>query len=264
MSSSAAVKEHKALMYSKTQQLFSSHDNYMLMSIKRVKSTQLKDVKASLDPRVKILIAKNKIMKKALEDLNAEKYSELIQKLRGDVVVAFYDEVDPKTILNASLNNMRKANAVAGDIAPVDVIIPAGPTGLGPEKINIFQAAKMNTRINKGKIDLVTDHKLLSKGSVVSISDASLLSMLNVRPFEFGLDIVNVYEGSESFTKDVLLIQEDDIIDSIKECVSLVSAISLGMGISTPASVPYEIMNAFVDVVKVSLGSGFSIKEFSN
>lgn len=262
--SSAGVKEHKTLMYAKTQQLFSSHDNYMLMSIKRVQSTQLKNVKASLDPNVKLLVAKNKIMKKALEDLDAEKYSGLIEQLHGDVVIAFYDGADPKSILNVSQDNMRKANAVAGDIAPTDVIIPAGPTGLGPEKINIFQAAKMSTKINKGKIDLATDHKLLSEGSVVSISDASLLKMLNIRPFEFGLDIVNIYEGSESFAKDVLLIEEDDIANAMSESISLVAALSLGTGIPTPASVPYEIMNAFADVTMVSLGLGINIKESSS
>lgn len=264
MSSCCTASERKALMYSKTQELFSSHNNYMLVSIKRVKSTQLKDVKSSLDPKVKLLFAKNKIMKKALKDLDAQKYDQLIEKLHDDVAIAFFDNVDPKSILHAGMDHMRKANAVAGDIAPLDVVIPAGPTGLGPEKINIFQAARMNTKINKGKIDLVADHKLLSKGDTVTISDASLLLMLKIQPFSFGLDVLKVFEGNDVFDKSILMIGEDDVENCMKECISLTAAISLGTGISTPASVPYEIKNAFADIAKVSLGLSFNIKEISN
>lgn len=262
--SACNATEHKTVMYNKTKELFSTHENYMLMSIKRVKSTQLKNVKTEIGRNVKLLIAKNKIMRKALEDLDSKKYSELINMLHGDVVVAFFDGTNPKNILDASKSNMRKALAVPGDIAPNDVVIPAGPTGLGPEKINVFQAAKIATKINKGKIDLATDHKLLSAGDVVTISHARLLTMLNILPFEFGLDIVKVFENGDVFNKELLEITEEQIAKSIEESVSMLAALSLGSETTTEASVPFEIKNAFADVVKISLATGFTINEFSN
>jgi large subunit ribosomal protein LP0 len=264
MSGATVAAERKSLMYSKTQDLFSSHKNYMLISIKRVKSTQLKDAKASFDPKVKLLFAKNKIIKKALNDLDAIKYKDLIEKLHGDVAIVFYDEVDPRTLLDVSRSHMRKANAVAGDISPTDVVIPAGPTGLGPEKINIFQAARMNTKINKGKIDLVSDHKLLSAGDAVRISDAGLLKLLNILPFEFGLEIMQCFEGSEVFTKEILLIGDNEISEIIADSVSTIAAFSLGAGITTACSVPFEVKNAFYEVAKVSLATEFTIKELPN
>lgn len=264
MSGTAVECNRKELMYKNTQDLFKTHENYMLISIKRVKSTQLKDAKSAFDPKVKLLFAKNKIIKKALQDLDAKKYEDIIEKLHGDVAVVFYDGVDPKTLLDVSNTHMRKANAVAGDISPIDVVIPAGPTGLGPEKINIFQAARMNTKINKGKIDLVADHKLLSAGDVVRISDAGLLKMLNILPFEFGLDIMQCFEGKEIFGKELLLITEKDISDMISETVASIAAFSLGSGVTTACSVPYEISNAFADIAKISLATGFSIKELPN
>lgn len=264
MSATAKTYQHKVEMYNKATQLFSTHENYMLMSIKRVQATQLKNAKRCLDSRVKLLVAKNKIIRKVLQDLDAKKYADLIELLKGDVVLAFFDGVDPKIILNACESNMRKALAIPGDIAPSDVIIPAGPTGLGPEKINIFQAAKIGTKINKGLIDLSIDHKLFNAGDVVTISDAKLLSMLRITPFEFGLNIIKVFEGSDVYSKDLLRISEESISNALNESISLMAALSLGSSITTEASVPFEIKNAFADVVKISLGSGFKIQEFSN
>lgn len=264
MSGTTVESIRKTEMYNKTRDLFSTHNNYMLICVKRVKSTQFKEAKSALDSKIKLLFAKNKIIKKALNDLDSKKYEKLIEKLHGDVVIVFYDGVNPKTLLDVFAAHMRKANAVAGDVSPTDVIIPAGPTGLGPEKINIFQAARMNTKINKGKIDLVADHKILNAGDVVRISDAGLLKMLNILPFEFGLDIMQCFEGEEIFAKDLLLIGEEEISKLIADSISSIAALSLGSGGSTACSVPYEISNAFADVVKVSLAIDFSIKELSN
>ncbi|KAM0679822.1 ribosomal protein P0 (A0) (L10E) [Glugoides intestinalis] len=262
--SACTATEHKTLMYNKTKELFSTHKNYMLLSINRVKATQLKDVKSLISQKVKILVAKKKIMKKALQDLDADKYKDLSEMLRGDVIVAFFDGVDPKEIFDVSKGNMRRTAAVSGDIAPNDVFIPAGPTGLEPEKIKLFQAANIATKINKGKIDLVADHKLLSSGDSVSISNAKLLKMLNILPFEFGLDIIKVFENNESYGKELLDITEEVVSESIKDAVCLLAAVSLGSNTTTEVSVPFELKNAFADIAKLSLATGFNIQEFKN
>lgn len=260
---SCSATERKAQMYEKAKDLFSTHENYMLLSIKRVKSTQFKDVKAAIGPKVKFLIAKNKIIKRALEDLDSAKYTDLIDQLHGDVIIAFFDGTDPKTVLQASRGNMRKALAMPGDVATDDVIVPAGPTGLGPEKISIFQNARIITKINKGKIEIANDHKLVQGGEVVTISNAKLLGMLNVLPFEFGLDILKVFEGKETYGKKLLDVSEDDVTSAFESATAVIAAISLGTGITTEASVPFEVRNAFADVVKVSLATGFTIRELN-
>lgn len=262
--SACTATERKNLMYNKTKELFSTHKNYMLLSINRVKSTQLKDVKSLISQKVKILVAKKKIMKKALQDLDADKYKKFTEALHGDVIVAFFDDVNPKEILEVSKGNMRRASAVSGDIAPNDVFIPAGPTGLEPEKIKLFQAANIATKINKGKIDLVNDHKLLSCGDLVSTSNAKLLKMLNIFPFEFGLDIIKVFENNEAYGKELLEITEECVSKSINNAVCLLAAISLGSNITTEVSVPFELKNAFANIAKVSLATGFNIQEFKN
>lgn len=260
---SCSATERKTIMYEKTKDLFKTHDNYMLLSIKRVKSTQFKDVKAAIGPKVKFLVAKNKIIKRVLQDMDTSKYDELLKQLHGDVIIAFFDDTNPKDILEASSKNMLRALAMPGDIASKDVIVPAGPTGLGPEKISMFQNAKIITKINKGKIEIANDHKLVQNGEVVTISNAKLLGMLNVMPFEFGLEILKVFEGQDVYSKGLLEIEEGDVKSAFEEAAKLVAAFSLSTGITTEVSVPFEIRNAFADVVKISLATGFAIRELN-
>lgn len=259
--STAVNKERKMRMIEKTKELFSTHQSYMLVSIHKVQANQFKDIMAALPKSVKALFAKNKIMIKILKEMDENKYKKIIDSIKGNVLVIFFDDVNPKTILDVSSGNQRKAFAVPGDVAKNDVVVPAGPTGLAPEKINLFQAAKMNTKINKGKIDVALDHVLVKAGEVVGISEANLLNMLNIMPFEFGLEILSVFENGEMYNKNLLLIDQEFIENQIKETISMVAALSLGTGLVTEASLPYDINNAYTDIIKVSLATGFDVEK---
>jgi len=40
-------------------------------------------------------------------------------------------------------------------MAPIDVFVPAGNTGLGPEKTSFFQALSITTKISRGTIEIL-------------------------------------------------------------------------------------------------------------
>jgi len=86
------------------------------------------------------------------------------------------------------------APAKAGSIAPVDVLLPAQNTGLGPEKTSFFQALSIPTKIAKGTIEILNDVNLIKKGEKVGASEAALLNMLGIFPFSYGLIIQQVYD----------------------------------------------------------------------
>ena len=51
-----------------------------------------------------------------------------------------------------------KAPARVGAIAPLDVVVPAQNTGLGPEKTSFFQALSIATKISKGTIEIIVSY----------------------------------------------------------------------------------------------------------
>ena len=59
------------------------------------------------------------------------------------------------------LENKVAAPAKAGALAPIDVIVPAQNTGLGPEKTSFFQALSIQTKIAKGTIEMLVSTSAL-------------------------------------------------------------------------------------------------------
>merc|ERR1712083_960941 len=71
--------------------------------------------------------------------------------------------------------------------APLDVVVPAQNTGMGPEKTSFFQALQIPTKITKGTIEITSDVHLITAGDKVGMSEATLLNMLKISPFTYGL-----------------------------------------------------------------------------
>ncbi|QQP36895.1 60S acidic ribosomal protein P0 [Caligus rogercresseyi] len=75
---------------------------------------------------------------------------------------------------------------------PSTVQVPAQNTGLGPEKTSFFQALNIPTKITKGTIEIVQDVHLIKSGDKVGMSEATLLNMLKISPFSYGLVVEQV------------------------------------------------------------------------
>merc|ERR1719359_1774497 len=102
------------------------------------------------------------------------------------------------------LANKKAAPAKAGAIAPVDVTVPAQNTGMGPEKTSFFQALSIPTKITRGTIEIVNDVHLIKSGDKVGMSEATLLNMLKISPFTYGLIVQKVYEAGSVFDPQIL------------------------------------------------------------
>ena len=86
----------------------------------------------------------------------------------GNVGFVFTNE-DLTEIRDILLSNKKEAPAKAGAIAPLDVFVPAGNTGQGPEKTSFFQALAIPTKITKGTIEILSDIHLIKKDEKVSL-----------------------------------------------------------------------------------------------
>jgi len=55
----------------------------------------------------------------------------------------------------------------------------------------------MSTKIQKGQIELMKEFPACRKGKMVNSSEATLLQKLDIKPFLYGMEMLNVYsEGS--------------------------------------------------------------------
>merc|ERR1719427_597415 len=202
------------------------------------------------------------MMKKAIRQIaennpSLEKLIPLIKENVGFVLT----NGDLKEVRDLIQSYKVPAAARTGSISPVKVVVPAQATALGPEKTSFFQALSIPTKITRGMIEITGNVDLLEVGTKVGSSEAMLLTMLNIRPFEYGFDIRHVYDSGSVFSPDILDITEDDIRAKFMAGVTNVAAVSLNIGYPTIASVPHSIANGFKNLMAVAAATEIEFPE---
>lgn len=142
--------------------------------------------------------------------------------------------------------------------SPLDVTVPAQNTGLGPEKTSFFQALGITTKISKGTIEILNDVGLIKTGDKVGASEATLLNMLNISPFSYGLNIHQVYDNGSVYSPEVLDITEASLHAKFLEGVRNIASVCLEIGYPTLASVPHSVINGYKRVLAVAVETDYS------
>merc|ERR1712228_204674 len=252
----------KANYFTKIAQLLNEYPKCFLVEADNVGSKQMQQIRISLRGHAVVLMGKNTMMRKAIRGLLPEnpKLENLMNHIRGNVGFVFTKE-DLVSVRDMLLENKVKAPARAGALAPLDVTVPAQNTGLGPEKTSFFQALNIPTKITKGTIEIVTDVKLIKEGDKVGMSDSTLLNMLGISPFTYGLVVQKVYDSGTVFDPAILGITDDDLKARFMAGVRNVAAVSLKVGYPNIASVPHSIVNGMKNCMSVAAVTDITFKE---
>jgi len=221
-----------------------------------VGSQQMNATRKMMRGTAEVLMGKNTLMRKVLkiflERNPGHPYASIVPKCAGNVGFVFTNADLPK-VRDMILANRVPAPARVGAIAPLDVVVPAGPTGCDPGQTSFFQVLQIPTKIQKGQIEITNPVNLIKKGDKVGSSEAALLSKLNIKPFSYGLGIDCIYDSGSIFSVEVLDIDEKEIISKFSFTVSKLAALSLQIGYPTQVSLPHSIGNAFKTCIAISL-----------
>ncbi|KAJ3034640.1 ribosomal protein P0 (A0) (L10E) [Rhizophlyctis rosea] len=253
----------KEAYFQKLTQLLEEYPTVFIVNVDNVGSNQMHQVRHALRGQGVVLMGKNTMVRKALRNLIPENpnYEKLMNVVKGNVGFVF-TKGDLKKVRETILSNRVRAPAKAGATAPVDVVVPAGNTGLEPGKTSFFQALSIPipTKIARGTIEISTDVVLIKTGDKVGVSEATLLNMLNISPFTYGLSILTIYDSGTVFSPDVLDIEESSLIGNLLTGIQTIAAISLAIGFPTVASVPHSLIRGYKNVIGVALATDYSFE----
>ncbi|EHB17679.1 60S acidic ribosomal protein P0 [Heterocephalus glaber] len=182
----------------------------------------------------------------------------LLPHIQWNVGFVFTKE-DLTEIRDMLLANKVPAAARAGAISTCEVTMAAQNTGLGPEKISFFQALGITTKISRGTIEILSDVQLIKTGDKVGASEATLLNMLNISPFSFGLVIQQVFDNGSIYNPEVLDITEEVLHSRFLEGVHSVASVCLQIAYPTVASVPHCIINGYKQVLALSVETDYTL-----
>merc|ERR1712088_825620 len=252
----------KANYFTKIVQLLDEYPKCFLVEADNVGSKQMQQIRMSLRGHAVVLMGKNTMMRKAIQGhlSNNPKLECLMNHVKGNVGFVFTKE-DLVSIRDMLLVNKVKAPAKVGALAPVDVMVPAQNTGLGPEKTSFFQALNIPTKITKGKIEITNNVNLITAGDKVGMSEATLLNMLGISPFTYGLVVTKVYDSGSIFDPTILDITDEDLKAHVLAGIRNIAALCLKIGYPTVASVPHSIINGMKNCMALAAVTDITFKE---
>jgi large subunit ribosomal protein L10 len=265
MSSDSINKKYpkkKQLMYQELQELPKKYNVVALSKMNKVRATQLMTLRKKFHDQINIKIIKNKVAQRAFEKVsNIPGIEDLSKELEGQCALMFTDLSPFKLNLIFSENKVFLP-AKGGDIAPKDITIPAGNTGIPPGPVlSEFKEAKVQTKIDQGSIAVTKDTIVAKSGDVISQKLASLMSKLDIKPIEAGV-LVNyaISEGLQFREKDLTL----DVKEYVKELeISYSSALNLAIELNyfAPETISSILSLAYQKSLNVALKAGYVSKD---
>lgn len=81
--------------------------------------------------------------------------------------------------------------------------------------------------------------------------------MLNISPFTYGITVLHVYDQGALFSPSILDITEEAFIKHFMTAIENVSSISLALNYPTIVSVTHSLINAYKDVMAISIASDY-------
>jgi len=256
-----ATRAQKEVYFVKLKELLAKYSSIFIVNVDNVGSNQMHQIRTALRGKGIVLMGKNTMVRRALRNILAEnpQYERLLPHVKGNVGFVFTSS-DLKEIRDIITANKVKAPARAGAVAPIDVVVPAGNTGMEPGKTSFFQALSIPTKIARGSIEIVSDIKVVVAGTKVGPSEATLLNMLNISPFTYGMTVYQIFSDGTAFPPSVLDIDEQELIDRFLSGVKTVASISLALNYPTLVSVPHSLVNAYKNLLAVALETEYSFE----
>src|SRR4030043_364415 len=234
---SQQVLEEKIGEVEAIKELLKSYKSIGIASLHKVRAAQLQELKKNLAGKVYMRVLKNTLTKLAIADMAEDDLKKLADHLEGSNLFIFTDLNPFKLVLLLERGKV-KTTAKSGDIAAMDVVIPAGNSGQPPGPIiSQLNAVGLPTRIESGSVWVSKDTLVVRKGEVIDERLASVLSKLGIKPVESGLAMNFVYDDGLIITQDQLRIDVDKTKQSIGSAQAEAFALSLSIAYPTTDSI---------------------------
>jgi len=245
----------------KLKELVSKYPSIFLVNVDNVGSNQMHQIRVALRGKGVVLMGKNTMVRRALRTILAEfpQFERLLPHVKGNIGFVFTAS-DLKEVRDIIVANKVAAPARAGAFSSKDVFVPAGNTGMEPGKTSFFQALGIPTKIARGTIEIVSDVQVVTAGTRVGPSEATLLNMLNISPFTYGMTVVQIFDQGNAFEPSVLDIDEKDLIDRFVSGIKTIACISLALNYPTIVSVTHSLVNAYKNLLAIALATEYTFE----
>ncbi|MDR1690362.1 MAG: 50S ribosomal protein L10 [Candidatus Methanoplasma sp.] len=224
---------------------------------------QIQSMRAGLREHAILKMTKNNLMLLALEEASKEKpgIEALKDSVHGQCAIVATD-MNPFKLFKKLEATMTPAPAKAGQLAPVDIVVPKGPTPFGPGPIiGELQKIGIPAAIEAGKIAVKKDTTLVKSGQPIPADVAAMLPKLGILPMVVGMDLRSAFEDGTVYGKEVLAIPDDYYSTMFATAAYNARALAIEIAYSTKETIVPLVAKAFREAMGLSISAAIPTKE---
>jgi len=270
-------KENKVKVYKRFQELLKNYKNILLCDIKELPADVIHKIRhlfKKID--TECTCGKATVMEKSIKDFLEENKGKLPNNLTEENLKKMCDCLKQLQVMmiftNKELGEITEIinkfiiekQAKPGQLSPIEVIIPAGPTGMDASQIEYFQALKIPTKVTKGQLEITNSTKILTVGQKINLSEINLMKKFNIKPYKHLVAIKFLWLNGKFYDEGILKITPEYMKDKLQKGIHNVLSFSMATNVPTQASAPQIVANAFKNICGLSLATNLLIPQLQN
>lgn len=251
----------KTQMYQQMMEIPKKYKVVALVKTNKVRASQLLPLRKALRGQVEFVCVKDRIAQKALEKSDIPGIKGIADELVGQCLFIFTNMSPFKLNVLLAKNKIMMA-ARGGDIASVDIVVPAKNTGIAPgPMLTEFKEAGIPTKIDQGTIWIAKDSTPVKKGGVINEKLAVLLGKLDIKPVEAGISLYTALEEGLKYAEKDIVIDVEAIRNAFAQYHQEAVSLSIEAAYVTPENINQIIGKASQHARSLSVESGFMTSE---
>lgn len=249
----------------KVEELRENIEDYPVVGIldmHNLPSRQLQQLKKEMKDFASIRMSRKTLMNLSIDEAEEENI-EILKENEAIQPAFIFSEKDPFQLYSLIQENKTSAAAQGGEIAPSDIVVSEGDTGIGPGPL----LKKLGNRGvptdvgDEGTIEVQEDAVMIEKGEEISNEDADILNQLGIEPLEIGLDLTVAYSDGELFQAEELDIDPEEYMSDLESAAAAGFNLAVNSGVVTDRTAPSIIREAVSNARSVSISEGIPTGE---
>jgi LSU ribosomal protein L10P len=230
------------------------YDAVGIVGVEGIPSRQLQSMRRDLHGSAEVRMSRNTLVVRALEAVN-DGVEQLTEHVAGQIALIGTND-NPFGLFQQLEASKTPAPISAGEVAPNDIVIPEGDTGVDPGPfVGELQQIGADARIEEGSIQVLSDSTVLSAGETVDADLENVLGELGIEPKEVGLDLKSVYSEGVLFAPEELEIDVDEYRADVQSAAAAARNLSVNAEYPTAQTAPTLIAKATGEAKSVALSA---------
>ena len=245
------IPEAKKKRVKDLEKLIKDSKTILVVSIKGIPASKFQQIVKRLRGKAEVRVPKKTMITRALDNVGKGELEKLERSIDESFALLF-SNTDAFELSAELAKTKTPAKAKAGQIAPQDIEVPAGPTDLPPgPAISELSNAGLQVKVDKGKLTIQEAKVVAKEGEEISQGTADILSKLDIKPFEIGFIPLCAFHSEERKFFPEINIDPEGFTEQLKEAYSRALPFAVEIGYASKDTVGFMLAKAYAHASKM-------------